>query len=621
MFGHSQTWKSLLKAGWIGYPALKMLCPAAELSSRLIDQLAGMDGELWALYGHPQTCVWWSVQRLAPKQSYTAVGEPIANTSLYVLDSRQQIAPVGTTSQLFVGGDGLVACESFVPDPFNTTPGAKLCPTGDLARLRATGQIEYLGSMGDGFSHLERHVDPEEIERAILRDVAVAEAAVVRREDPAGESTIAAYVVLRQKSDGASDAWTERLQTGLAESLPAVLIPSSFTALDALPRAADGALDRRAVQSLKNTVDRGKHAGQPSGEIEEGLAVIWRSMLGVPSIEVTDNFFEMGGHSLLAARMLTQVERAFGRRIQLATLFAAPTIHDLAKVLAQTQAREFDFRQMVKLQPNGSKTPLIAINNTGNYYLLAKYLGADQPFISLQLFDPSVKTEQMPQTLEEVAANYVQLIRRVQPNGPYLLMGWCVAGALAFEVARQLMASGQRVRQLFLMDSWIPRHIQRQAPLRRLVSDYTLRWQLILADWRKHTSGRQSFAEFFGHRMIVQKLKRLWPRTAPSVEGGEPAQLTRGDYDRWLLNYLQALTVKYEPGLYRGRLTLFRSEKEPTGWFFDPSAGWGSYTTDGVELFKVPGDHFTMFQGTGAIQMAARITALTDERRQRSTPP
>lgn len=622
MFGNSQTWKSLLQAGWIGYPALKMLCPTAELSARLIDQLAGMDGELWALYGHPQTCVWSSLQRLAPKQWYTAVGEPIANSSLYVLDSRQQIAPVGTTGQLFVGGDGLAACESFVPDPFNTTPGAKLCPTGDLARLRATGQIEYLGSMGDGFSHLGRHVEPEEIERALLRDDAVAEAAVVRREGPAGESVIAAYVVLRQKLDGAAEALTERLRTRLAGSLPAVLIPSSFTALDALPRTAAGALDRRAVRSLKYTADRGEHISRPSGEIEEGLAGIWRSMLGVPSIEATDNFFEMGGHSLLAARMLTQIERAFGRRIQLATLFAAPTIRDLAKVLARAETREFDFRQMVKLQPNGSKTPLIAINNTGNYYLLAKYLGADQPFISLQLFDPSVKTEQMPQTLEEVAANYVQLIRRVQPNGPYILLGWCAAGALAFETARQLMASGQRVRHLFLMDSWIPRYIQRQPPLRGLVNDYTLRWQLMLQDWRKYMSGQHTSAEFFARRMIVQKLKRLWARwarTAPGVEGGEPAQLTREDYDRWLLNYLQALTAKYEPGLYLGRLTLFRSEGEPTGWFFDPSAGWGACAVEGVELFKVPGDHFTMFQGDGAVQMAARITALTEERRQRST--
>jgi non-ribosomal peptide synthetase component F/thioesterase domain-containing protein len=618
MFGHTQIWRNLLKAGWIGYPALKMLCPAGELSPRLVDQLAGMGGELWALYGHPETGVWSSVQRLTPKQAYTSVGEPIANTILCVLDSRNQIAPVGATGQLFVGGDGLVVdCKKAVPDPFNSAPGARLYPTGDLARLRADGQVEYLGGMGVGFSYLGRHVEPEEIERTILRDVDIAEAAVVRREGPVGESIIAAYVVLRQKSDAATDAWKERLRTVLAESLPAALIPSSFAALGALPQTADGVADRRALQFLKIPVNRGEHSGRPSGEIEEGLAGIWRSMLGLPSIEVTDNFFEMGGHSLLAARMLTQVEQTFGRRIQLATLFAAPTIRDLAKVLAQSEPREFDFRQMVKLQPNGSKTPLIAINNTGNYYLLAKYLGADQPFISLQLFDPSVKTEKMPQTLEEVAAEYVKLIRRVQPNGPYIILGWCAAGALAFEVACQLMATGQRVRHLFLMDAWVPRYIQRLPPLRRLISDNTLSWQLILADWRNYRSGRQSFSDFLAHRMVVQKLKRLWSRARPNVEDGDKPQMTREDYDRWLLHYLQSLTGKYEPGVYRGGLALFRSKQEPTGWFFDPNAGWGKYTSEGVRLFKVSGDHFTMFQGAGAIEMASHIMALTEERRQR----
>ncbi len=619
MFGHGQLWRNLLRAGWIGYPALKMLCPVGDLSSRLIDQLAGMDGELWALYGHPQTCVWSSVQRLNPKPAFTSVGEPIANTSVCVLDSRNQIAPVGATGQLFVGGDGLtVNCDATIPDPVNPAPGARLYATGDFARLRANGQIEYLGPMGVGFSYLGRHVEPEEIEHAILRDADVAEAAVARREGPGGESTLAAYIVLRQKSDAASDAWQERLRTLLAETLPAILIPTSFAALAALPRTADGQPDRRALQSLKIDVERDPHA-KPSGKVEEGLADIWRSMLGLPSIEVTDNFFEMGGHSLLAARMLTQVEQTFGRRIQLATLFAAPTIRDLAKVLAQGEPREFDFRQMVKLQPNGSKTPLIAINNTGNYYLLAKYLGADQPFISLQLFDPSVKTEKMPQTLEEVAAEYVKLIRRVQPNGPYIVLGWCAAGALAFEVACQLMASGQRVRHLFLMDAWVPRYIQRQPPLRRLISDNTLSWQLILADWRNYRSGRQSFANFLGHRMVVQKLRRLWSKARPSVDDGEQPQMTREDYDRWLLHYLQSLTAKYEPGVYRGRLALFRGKKEPTGWFFDPNAGWGKYTSEGVQLYMVTGDHFTMFQGAGAIEMATHITALTEERRLR--PP
>jgi thioesterase domain-containing protein len=283
----------------------------------------------------------------------------------------------------------------------------------------------------------------------------------------------------------------------------------------------------------------------------------------------------------------------------------------LAKVLAQPDTRAFDFRQMVKLQPNGSKPPLIAINNTGNYYLLAKYLGPDQPFISLQVFDPSTKGAQMPQTLEEVAAEYVQLIRRVQPNGPYNLMGWCVAGALSFEIARQLANAQQKVAQLFLMDSWIPRYIDRQPPVRRFVADLSLRWQLTWQDWRK----ARSVGEFISNRMSVQKLKRLWSRLSRQkryANGEDTVQQTSEDYDRWLLTYLQGLTTKYEPGSYGGIVTLFRSKKEPTGLLFDPEAGWGRFTTAGVTLHMVTGDHLTMFQHKGAEEMAEIIGTLID---------
>jgi thioesterase domain-containing protein/acyl carrier protein len=418
---------------------------------------------------------------------------------------------------------------------------------------------------------------------------------------------------LRRQSTEIDSDTIERIRNRLAESLPVAMLPSDYAAYKTLPRDKSGALDRQALLRLRPGGAVAKDM-QASGDIEIRLINMWQSMLKVPVIAVTDNFFEMGGHSLLAARMLTQIENTFGRRIPLATLFAAPTIHELARVLAQPDARAFDFRQMVKLQPNGSKPPLIAINNTGNYYLLAKYLGPDQPVISLQVFDPSTKGAQMPQTLEEVAAEYVQLIRRVQPNGPYNLMGWCVAGALSFEIARQLDGAKQKVAHVFLMDSWIPRYIDRLPPLRRFISDSSLRLQLTWQDWGK----ARTVGDFVNNRMSVQKLKRLWSRLTRQkryANGADTAQQTSEDYDRWLLSYLQGLTTKYEPGSYGGVVTLFRSQKEPTGLFFDPEAGWRRFTTAGVKLHMVTGDHLTMFQSKGAEEMAEIIGALIDRER------
>jgi non-ribosomal peptide synthetase component F/thioesterase domain-containing protein len=620
MFGDARTWMNLLRAGWIGFPALKMLCETASLSFRLIDQLAGMDGELWALYGRPASPMWSAIQRLKPKQTFTAVGEPIANTSLYVLDSRHQIAAVGATGELFAGGDGFAEFGDSIADPFSTAPGVKLFRTGDLARLRAGGQIEYLRSTGSGFTHLGERVEPEEIEREILCDPNVAEAAAVQL-DNGGESAIVAYLVPRGEANVAAPELIEKIRARLSGTLPGAMIPSLFAVRATLPRTGNGALDRRALQMLRIAADDGKN-DRPSGEIEERLAEIWRSMLDNPSITVSDNFFEMGGHSLLAARMLAQVERAFGRRIQLATLFSAPTIHGLAKALARSDPREFDFRQMVKIQPQGSKPPLIAINNTGIYYGLAKSLGVDQPVTSLQLFDPSVKSATMPQTLEEVAAGYVDLIRRVQPQGPYQLIGWCVAGALTFEIARRLVDAGHEVSNLFLVDSWVPRYGARLPKLRGAFWAYTLSWQFIFAEWRSVIAGELPLSTFFANRTLVKELRRLFGRksSALAAETGEE-YISPETYDQWLLGYLQQVTGRYEPKRYPGKITLFRSREEPTGWFFQPNAGWDQFASGGVDLHFVDGNHFTMFKDVGAAQMAARISITMNQDKTRQTVP
>jgi non-ribosomal peptide synthetase component F/thioesterase domain-containing protein/acyl carrier protein len=388
-----------------------------------------------------------------------------------------------------------------------------------------------------------------------------------------------------------------------------------FRTGDAARVRADGVveiIDERPAPEVQTTELR---KPQPEGEVdpqmERRLTAIWSQLLGVQETEIdaNANFFELGGHSLLAARMLARVEAEFGRRVTLASLFRAPNVRGLARLL-HSDAREFDFRQMVKLQADGANVPLIAINNTGVYYLVAKRLGPQQPVTSLQVFDPAAKYATLPRTLEEIAAEYVKLIRRVHPAGPYLLAGWCVAGALAFEIARQLAASGERVSNVFLIDSWVPGYFARLPLLRRLIGGYTLRWQLARADWRRFKSGQQTFAQFIDQRPSVQHVRAVLARLSgrkndrQAVEAGGPEQ-----YDKWLLEYLKSTTARYEPQPYSGRITLFRSTQEPTGWMFDPLAGWGRYAS-GVELAMVQGNHFTMFQDPGATQMAASMAPL-----------
>jgi non-ribosomal peptide synthetase component F len=594
LHAESSVWSALLQAGWSPPPGFKMLCSRGALSSAVAQQLLQHSAELWTLYGSPETGIWSALHHVEPRQNTGLIGMPIAGWSLRVTDRKGRTAEVGATGALQLIDAGGVAA-----------PG-----TGDLARIRADGQLEWLGRSDRRFLHRGSLVDPASIEALLRPHPEVAEVLVADGRQ-AFEGRIVACVSTRDQSASSAAALIESLRAELTQALPAAMIPQVIVAGGSLPLERDGSLNWRALHSADAADRDADRPAAPLHGIEEKIAAIWSSLLGIQDIDPNANFFELGGHSLLAARMLARVDTVFGRRITLNALFRAPTIRELAQVVSQKDSREFDFRQMVRLQPNGSRPPLIAINNTGTYYPLAKSLGPDQPVISLQLFDPSVKTDAMPESLEEVAAGYVQLIQRVQPNGPYNLMGWCVAGALSFEIARQLTAADKEVTNLYLMDAWLPRYIERQPPLRRLVSDYTLRLGLILADWRMFRSGLKTFAEFLNNRNSVKALRRLWDsvRKAPLERSAElTEELSRADYDVWLLHYLQSITNKYEPGRFAGKLTLFRSELEPTGLLFDPLAGWGSYAEGGVELVMVAGDHFTMFQDPGATQIAKHIT-------------
>jgi len=615
-------WSALIAAEWRGQPRLKILCSCESHDRWLITQLLDRGSELWSLYARPETVLAIASHRITSQDDLMPIGPPLANTKLYVLDRGMGLQPSGAQGTLYVGGEGLAlgglvsggAVDArYIADPFMPGSRARLYRSHDYARVRKNGLIEHLGRDDQRVKLNGYWVEPVEIEAVLRRHACVTDAVVLLSMEPQKNSSITAFVTLKPGTQESFETIKTGLRVLLAETLPRHLQPVHIELLHTVPRTASGMVDMRALQRLQTeeAAARGKPAAQTVSGVERHLQKIWREMLKLDDIELSANFFELGGHSLLAARMLARVQTEFGRRISLASLFRAPSIRELAHLLEEDEARDFDFRQVVKLQAVGSRPPLIGINNTGIYYMLAKRLGPEQPFTSLQLFDPSVRGDEMPKTLEEIAAGYVQLIRRVQPKGPYQLMGWCVAGALAFEIACQLDAAQQEVQHLYLMDAWVPGYQKRLPKLRALISDYSLRWQFIVADWRRLRAKQLGFGAFLENRALIKKLRKLFRRPNPTdiVLTADNSSVSPEDYDQWLLAYLQQITAHYEPKRYRGKITLFRSHDEPTGWWFDPNAGWGPYAEGGVDLHLVDGDHFTMFQEPGVSQTAEKIAA------------
>ncbi|MGH6793907.1 MAG: phosphopantetheine-binding protein, partial [Methylocella sp.] len=206
-------------------------------------------------------------------------------------------------------------------------------------------------------------------------------------------------------------------------------------------------------------------------DAETRMMAIWRDVLQVPEIGPTSNFFELGGHSLMAMRLMTKVASTFGVKINVMTLFQAPTVREFTAHLSVIEPPPEPWR-IVEIQPRGDKTPIIAINNTMIYYNLARRIGTDRPFLGIQLFDPSNPRSLTRRDMNEIAADYVRLIREARPHGPYILMGFCVAGVIAYIAAQQLRQAGESVPLVVMADSWVPGYSKRLPYIRR----YLFRW-------------------------------------------------------------------------------------------------------------------------------------------------
>jgi thioesterase domain-containing protein/aryl carrier-like protein len=291
------------------------------------------------------------------------------------------------------------------------------------------------------------------VESALARHPAVGQCVVVAREDPQGDKILVAYL---EPQPNAPVPVVSDLRAHLSNDLPAYMVPSAFVVLQKLPLTPNGKIDRKALPPPNQEhIESPGDIAAPRDAVEQMLVQIWSGILRVRSISIRGNFFEMGGHSLLAVRLMAEIERLSKRRLPLATLYQAPTIEKLAQIL-RGEASSSGWSPLVAIQPSGSRPPLFCMHGAGGTVLiyrdLSRHLGLDQPFYGLQ--SQGLDGSRPPlQTIEEMAALYIRDIRRIQPHGPYFLGGYCGGGTIAYEVAQQLQADGEQVALLALFDT------------------------------------------------------------------------------------------------------------------------------------------------------------------------
>ncbi|HEY2953461.1 MAG TPA: amino acid adenylation domain-containing protein, partial [Verrucomicrobiae bacterium] len=550
-----------------------------------------------------------------PSRASIPIGRPIANTHVHILDRHLQPAPAGVPGELYIGGDGLASgyldrpeltARKFVPDPFTATPGARLYKSGDLARYLPDGTIEFLGRIDQQVKIRGYRVELEEIEGALARHPAVTQAAVLACSNRRGEKSLIAYVVLRRRSAVSM----EELRRTLRQSLPDYMVPSAFLELESMPLTANGKVDRKALPQPEQLEPAARQQYvSPRDTLELQLTHLWENVLGRHSISVTDNFFECGGHSLLAVRLFAEIGKCLGKNLPLATLFQAPTIERLAAVLRQDGWTP-PWSSLVAIQPGGSKPPFYCIHGVGgnvlSFHALAVHLGSDQPLYGLQ--SQGLDGNQLPQSrIEEMAAHYIKEIRTLQPKGPYAMGGMSFGGLVAYEMAQQLQAQGEKVALLALIDSFplnqlgaVPERIDF---LKRRIGHH---WgQFARLGFREKLAYVQKKA-----RTLQRKFKnRMWQMTYKFYQVIEHP-LPHALQNVKEANFLAAQS--YAPKLYPGQVTVFSSSEKGMAEYYDPQVIWGPLAGGGVQVHTIPGDHVTMIEEPHVRVLAQKLKVCLD---------
>ncbi|HXD24123.1 MAG TPA: non-ribosomal peptide synthetase, partial [Gemmatimonadaceae bacterium] len=334
------TWRLLLEAGWTGRDSFKALVGGEPLPRKLADELLARGVQLWNMYGPTETTVWSTCARVRERPAPITIGRPIANTVVRVLDARRRPCPIGVPGELYIGGAGLalgywgqpeLTSERFVPDPDGPS-GAALYRTGDRVRLRGDGTLEHLGRLDDQVKLRGFRIELGEVEANILRHPEIRDAAVAIRTDAQDDPYLAAYIVAA--SGSGAPGGTEivnALRAYLRAELPEFLVPTQYVLLKALPRTANGKLDRRALPDPRPDAGTSMPRGEPRTPVEATVLEAFREALHRPALGAHDNFFDHGGDSLMAARLVLRLRDACGCNVPLGLLFERQTAAELAE--------------------------------------------------------------------------------------------------------------------------------------------------------------------------------------------------------------------------------------------------------------------------------------------------
>jgi amino acid adenylation domain-containing protein len=559
-------------------PMLRTIIVAGEVCSTDLARRWSRGRRFFNAYGPTETTVWATTARCTGESERTNIGNPINNVQVYVLGPSRQLAPLGVPGEIFVGGEGVargygarsdLTAARFVPDAFSPVPGRRMYATGDWGCWIVDGSLAFLGRRDHQIKIRGYRIELGEIEEALRQHPEVREVVVLARETSRGNTNLVAYVCLNQDRESAE------LQRFLDKKLPRYMVPYIFVKLDAFPHTTSGKINRHALPAPEGPSSSTPDHLAPTTETEKALAAIWEEALGVNSIGITDDFYQLGGDSLLVVRILFRIEKKLGVVIPVADFLQAPTVQKLSQIISDRDGLDR------ASAATGSKTvpKLFCLSFS---QVLAKHLAADVSVYSIEVVKED--TRQYP-SIEALAVALVKRVREIQPQGPYYLFAFCFDSVVALAMGQEFQKQGQQVGLLALAD--LPGFLTSNVSLRnRIVNHVSFR----LARLKTHLSW-----------FIDNKLS-LWPiylfgriRTLKDMIRQSIAP-TPGEWDNWGPLFsgnvvLRNSIYRYVPRPFGDPVKLIMSQYKSNHEVEARARAWRRIGLTSLQIVRLPGGH------------------------------
>lgn len=552
-------------------------------------------------YGPSEACPITTTYIFDGKDSneISLIGVPKSNMKVFILDEWNNLCPPGIAGEICISGKGLargyinnkgLTDEKFISNPFIVNE--RMYKTGDLGRWHPDMNIEYLGRTDHQIKIRGYRVELGEIEAVLCTSPLVKDAVVIAREDAEGNQELIAYLVgKKEEKYRISEVDSSSLRDFLKKKLPEHMVPGKIVFIKSFPLTTSGKVDRKSLpepEMLQNETEGSMI--RPRDPLEFQMTQLWEETLQRSSLSVTDNFFEVGGHSLLAVRLMAKIEKTFGKRIPLTALFQGGTIENLTSIVRESTDQSH-FSPLVKLHSHGEKTPFYCVHPAGGnvlcFFEMGKIMGRNRPIYGLQ--SKGIDGEAKPiDSVESMASYYIEELLKLQPEGPYCLGGYSFGVHVAFEMARQLVDQGMEVGTLVILDT--PGMGQEEGTDDPLDDTRLLAHMVTQIESHFESHLRITYEDLVGldeesqYSLIIEQMKvnRILP------EDGSQKQLT-GLVRVFKMNS-QAMDI-YRPKMYTGDITVFATKSLRDRFPSDDSLRWREVTTGEVRVVPIPGDH------------------------------